>query len=225
MRMVRWCIRLTRLALVCEVIRYRLVQVRQNLKKKMSLVYLYRKKRDIKAARQKLVVAQLEREDEEWRQAVDLHLQEVSCCLFVVGCCLFVVYLLFVCCLFVIGCCLFVVYLLLVVAILLFICCWLLFVCCLLVVCSLLLFVCLLCSLSHCHWDMFSVLFGVCRILNLKKLVSVKHFPRDWDGTLDGTATGPMEEEFSILNRGSLAEVDFLRLEGKALHWWVQQHT
>ena len=29
MRMVRWCIRLTRLTLVCEVIRYRLVQVRQ----------------------------------------------------------------------------------------------------------------------------------------------------------------------------------------------------
>ena len=34
LRMVRWCIRLTRLTLVCEVIRYRLVQVRQNLKKK-----------------------------------------------------------------------------------------------------------------------------------------------------------------------------------------------
>ena len=33
-RMVRWCIRLTRLTLVCEVIRYRLVQVRQNQKKK-----------------------------------------------------------------------------------------------------------------------------------------------------------------------------------------------
>ena len=32
--MVRWCIRLTRLTLVREVIRYRLVQVRQNLKKK-----------------------------------------------------------------------------------------------------------------------------------------------------------------------------------------------
>ena len=32
--MVRGCIRLTRLTLVCEVIRYRLVQVRQNLKKK-----------------------------------------------------------------------------------------------------------------------------------------------------------------------------------------------
>ena len=31
--MVRWCIRLTRLTLVCEVIRYRLVQVRQNQKK------------------------------------------------------------------------------------------------------------------------------------------------------------------------------------------------
>ena len=34
LRMVRWCIRLTRLTLVCEVIWYRLVQVRQNLKKK-----------------------------------------------------------------------------------------------------------------------------------------------------------------------------------------------
>ena len=34
LRMVRWCIRLTRLTLVCEVIRYRLVQVRQNQKKK-----------------------------------------------------------------------------------------------------------------------------------------------------------------------------------------------
>ena len=34
MRMVRWCIRLTRLTLVCEVIRYRLVQVRQKKKKK-----------------------------------------------------------------------------------------------------------------------------------------------------------------------------------------------
>ena len=33
-KMVRWCIRLTCLTLVCEVIRYRLVQVRQNLKKK-----------------------------------------------------------------------------------------------------------------------------------------------------------------------------------------------
>ena len=32
--MVRWCIRLTRLTLVCEVIRYRLVQVRHNLKTK-----------------------------------------------------------------------------------------------------------------------------------------------------------------------------------------------
>ena len=32
--MVRWCIRLTRLTLVCEMIRYRLVQVRQNLKKR-----------------------------------------------------------------------------------------------------------------------------------------------------------------------------------------------
>ena len=30
---VRWCIRLTHLTLVCELIRYRLVQVRQNLKK------------------------------------------------------------------------------------------------------------------------------------------------------------------------------------------------
>ena len=34
--MVRWCIRLTRLTLVCEVIRYRLVQVRQNQKKDFS---------------------------------------------------------------------------------------------------------------------------------------------------------------------------------------------
>ena len=34
MRMVRWCVRLTRLTLVCKVIRYRSVQVRQNLKKK-----------------------------------------------------------------------------------------------------------------------------------------------------------------------------------------------
>ena len=33
--MVRWCIRLTRLTLVCEVIRYRLVQVRQNQKKRL----------------------------------------------------------------------------------------------------------------------------------------------------------------------------------------------
>ena len=33
LRMVRWCIRLTRLTLVCEVIMYRLVQVRQNHKK------------------------------------------------------------------------------------------------------------------------------------------------------------------------------------------------
>ena len=32
--MVRWCSRLTRLTLVCEVIRYRFVLVRQNLKKK-----------------------------------------------------------------------------------------------------------------------------------------------------------------------------------------------
>ena len=37
MRMVRWCIRLTRLTLVCEVIRYRLVQVRQNHKKKKDI--------------------------------------------------------------------------------------------------------------------------------------------------------------------------------------------
>ena len=36
LRMVRWCIRLTRLTLVYEVIRYRLVQVWQNLKKKDS---------------------------------------------------------------------------------------------------------------------------------------------------------------------------------------------
>ena len=35
LRMVRWCIWLTRLTLVCEVIRYRLVQVRQNLKKRL----------------------------------------------------------------------------------------------------------------------------------------------------------------------------------------------
>ena len=34
LRMIRWCIRLTRLTLVCEVIKYRLVQVRQNLKKR-----------------------------------------------------------------------------------------------------------------------------------------------------------------------------------------------
>ena len=34
--LVRWCILLTRLTLVCEVIWYRLVQVRQNLKKKMT---------------------------------------------------------------------------------------------------------------------------------------------------------------------------------------------
>ena len=33
LRIVQWCIRLTRLTLVCEVIRYRLVEVRQNLKK------------------------------------------------------------------------------------------------------------------------------------------------------------------------------------------------
>ena len=37
-RMVRWCIRLTRLTLVCEVIRYRLVQVRQNQKKITSVL-------------------------------------------------------------------------------------------------------------------------------------------------------------------------------------------
>ena len=34
-RMVRWCIRLTRLTLVCEMIRYLLVQVRQNHKKSL----------------------------------------------------------------------------------------------------------------------------------------------------------------------------------------------
>ena len=33
---LQWCIRLTRLTLVCKVIRYRLVQVRQNLKKKKT---------------------------------------------------------------------------------------------------------------------------------------------------------------------------------------------
>ena len=33
---VRWCIRLMRLTLVCEVIRYRLVQAQQNLKKKKT---------------------------------------------------------------------------------------------------------------------------------------------------------------------------------------------
>ena len=32
-RMVRWCIRRTRLTLACELLRYRLVQVRKNLKK------------------------------------------------------------------------------------------------------------------------------------------------------------------------------------------------
>ena len=32
---VRWCVRLTRLTLLCEVIRYRLVQIRQNLKKRL----------------------------------------------------------------------------------------------------------------------------------------------------------------------------------------------
>ena len=37
LRLVRWCIRLTRLTLVCEVIRYRLVQVRQNQKKIYNL--------------------------------------------------------------------------------------------------------------------------------------------------------------------------------------------
>ena len=36
LRMVWWCIRLMRLTLVCEVIRYRLVQVQQNLKKKKN---------------------------------------------------------------------------------------------------------------------------------------------------------------------------------------------
>ena len=34
--MVRRCIRLMRLTLVCEVIKYHLVQVRQNLKKKIK---------------------------------------------------------------------------------------------------------------------------------------------------------------------------------------------
>ena len=38
MRLTRWCIRLTRLTLVCEVIKYRLVQVRQNHKKKRLFV-------------------------------------------------------------------------------------------------------------------------------------------------------------------------------------------
>ena len=42
MRMVRWCIRLTRLTLVCKVIRYRLVQVRQNHKKKKKKRYTCR---------------------------------------------------------------------------------------------------------------------------------------------------------------------------------------
>ena len=37
MRMVRRCIRLTRLTLICEVIRYRLVRVRQNLKKRLRV--------------------------------------------------------------------------------------------------------------------------------------------------------------------------------------------
>ena len=37
--MVRWCIRLTRFTLCCEVIRYLLVQVRQNLKKKKTLQF------------------------------------------------------------------------------------------------------------------------------------------------------------------------------------------
>ena len=37
-QMVRWCVRLTRLTLVCEVIRHRLVQVRQNLTKKGGYV-------------------------------------------------------------------------------------------------------------------------------------------------------------------------------------------
>ena len=35
-RMVRWCIRLTRFTLVCEVISDRLVQVRQNFQKKKN---------------------------------------------------------------------------------------------------------------------------------------------------------------------------------------------
>ena len=38
LKKVRWCIRLTRLTLVCEVIRYRLVQVQQNPPKKSSRV-------------------------------------------------------------------------------------------------------------------------------------------------------------------------------------------
>ena len=38
--MVRQCIRLTRLILVCEVIRYRLVQVQQNLKKSLAKILL-----------------------------------------------------------------------------------------------------------------------------------------------------------------------------------------
>ena len=37
--MVRWCIRLTRLTLVCEVIRYRLVQVQKKKKKKKKLCF------------------------------------------------------------------------------------------------------------------------------------------------------------------------------------------
>ena len=36
-RMVQWCIWLTRLALVCKVVRYRLVQTRQNIKKKQNI--------------------------------------------------------------------------------------------------------------------------------------------------------------------------------------------
>ena len=45
--MVRWCIRLTRLTLVCEVIRYRLVQVRQNQKKTQVLHDFSAKRHDI----------------------------------------------------------------------------------------------------------------------------------------------------------------------------------
>ena len=44
LRIVRWCIRLTLLTLVCEVIRYRLVQVRQNLKKRHSIALAKRLK-------------------------------------------------------------------------------------------------------------------------------------------------------------------------------------
>ena len=51
-RMVRWCVRLTRLTLVCKVIRYRLVQVQQNLKKKMStLIFAMQKLSLLKCVR------------------------------------------------------------------------------------------------------------------------------------------------------------------------------